>query len=180
MLIKFPYLDLWYHISPNECTVPITFWKIYVSFETSIDPDRASQIIKSQIFFTIQCKLKFWISKSKQERSENATITHCRLKYKRWQRLNRYNQVPHLTQDTKWESGKNTNITNESLSQQATTRQQWTDAKAWQTQDINNTNDPQISTTLEWPVLMFYWRALTNLLNCITVGQATDSMMTQI
>ena len=29
------------------------------------------------------------------------------------------------------------------LSQQATTRQQWTDAKAWQTQDINNTNDPQ-------------------------------------
>ena len=23
------------------------------------------------------------------------------------------------------------------------TRQQWTDAKAWQTQDINNTNDPQ-------------------------------------
>ena len=24
-----------------------------------------------------------------------------------------------------------------------TTRQQWTDTKAWQTQDINNTNDPQ-------------------------------------
>ena len=24
-----------------------------------------------------------------------------------------------------------------------TTRQQWTDAKVWQTQDINNTNDPQ-------------------------------------
>ena len=26
---------------------------------------------------------------------------------------------------------------------QVTTRQQGTDAKAWQTQDINNTNDPQ-------------------------------------
>ena len=24
-----------------------------------------------------------------------------------------------------------------------TTRQQWTDAKAWQSQDKNNTNDPQ-------------------------------------
>ena len=29
------------------------------------------------------------------------------------------------------------------LFQQVTTRQQWTDAKAWQTQDINNTNDSQ-------------------------------------
>ena len=29
------------------------------------------------------------------------------------------------------------------LSQQVTTRQQWTDAKAWQTEDINKTNDPQ-------------------------------------
>ena len=27
--------------------------------------------------------------------------------------------------------------------QRVTTRQQWTDAKAWQIQDINNTNDPQ-------------------------------------
>ena len=53
----------------------------------------------------------------------------------------RYSQVPHLTQDTTWESNKNTiNITNKS---QVTTKQQWTDAKAWQTQDINITNDPQ-------------------------------------
>ena len=29
------------------------------------------------------------------------------------------------------------------LSEQVTTRQQWTDAEAWQTQYINNTNDPQ-------------------------------------
>ena len=29
------------------------------------------------------------------------------------------------------------------LSQQVTTRQQWTDAKAWQTQDIDNIYDPQ-------------------------------------
>ena len=38
------------------------------------------------------------------------------------------------------------NITNSqesSLSQQVTKRQKWTDAKAWQTQDINSTNDPQ-------------------------------------
>ena len=39
------------------------------------------------------------------------------------------------------------NFTNKSqegsLSQQVTTRLQWKDAKAWQTQDINNTNDPQ-------------------------------------
>ena len=42
----------------------------------------------------------------------------------------RYNQVPHLTQDTTWESNKNT-ITSparakrSALSQQVTTRQQW-------------------------------------------------------
>ena len=52
----------------------------------------------------------------------------------------RYNQVPRLTQDTTWESNKNTiNITNKSqksaLSLQVTSRQQWTDAKAWETQD---------------------------------------------
>ena len=56
---------------------------------------------------------------------------------------NQYNQVPHLTQDTTWESNKNTiNITNKSLEvtpfQQVTTRQQWTDEIAHK-----NTNDPQ-------------------------------------
>ena len=57
-----------------------------------------------------------------------------------------YNQVPHLTQDTTWESNKNTiNITNKrsALSQQVTTRQQWTDAKAWEKQDTKNANDPK-------------------------------------
>ena len=80
---------------------------------------------------------------------------------------NRYNQVPHLSQDTKWECNKITiNITNKrqavSLFLQGTTRQQWTDAKTWQTQDINNTNDPQIhkrSTALEWPEKILFWRA---------------------
>ena len=51
----------------------------------------------------------------------------------------RYNQVPNLTQDTTWESNKNTiNITNKSQGVR-----QWTDAKAWETQDTQNTNDPQ-------------------------------------
>ena len=41
----------------------------------------------------------------------------------------RYNQAPHLTQDTTWESNKTTiNIINKS--QQVTKRQQRTDAKA--------------------------------------------------
>ena len=61
---------------------------------------------------------------------------------------NRYNQVPHLTQDNTCESDINTikqsqtRAKRSNLSQQVTTRQQWTDAKACQTQDINNTNDP--------------------------------------
>ena len=54
----------------------------------------------------------------------------------------RYNQVPHPSQDTTWESDKNIlNITNKSqrsaLSQQVTTKQQCTNAKACKTQDIN-------------------------------------------
>ena len=85
---------------------------------------------------------------------------------------NRYNQVPHLTQDTTRESNKyskwvwsgNSTITNRRQPhgtarkshstitrhqedhkrapfQQVTTRQQWTDAKTWQTLNINNKND---------------------------------------
>ena len=67
---------------------------------------------------------------------------------------NRYNQVPHLTKDTTWESSKTT-ITSQTrakrsaLSEQVTTMQQWTDAKAWQSQHINNTNDPQKKYRLE-------------------------------
>ena len=57
--------------------------------------------------------------------------------------------MPHLTQDTTLESNRNTiNITNKSQEvspspEQMTTKQHRTDAKAWQTQDISNTNDPQ-------------------------------------
>ena len=46
----------------------------------------------------------------------------------------------------KWQKHNSTSQTRakrSALSQQVTTRQQWTDAKAWQTLDINNTNDPQ-------------------------------------
>ena len=56
---------------------------------------------------------------------------------------NRYDQVPHLTLDTESESDKNTrNITYKraqrlALSQQVTTRLQWTDKKAWHTGNKN-------------------------------------------
>ena len=52
----------------------------------------------------------------------------------------------------KWQKHNQTSQTRakmSALSQQVTTRQQWTDAKAWQTQDINNTNDPQKKNHLE-------------------------------
>ena len=57
----------------------------------------------------------------------------------------RYNQVPHLTQDTTWESDKTQlNITNKSHAVSPFPAGDHTaGAKAWQTQDINNTNDPQ-------------------------------------
>ena len=40
-------------------------------------------------------------------------------------------------------SGEQTRAKRSAFSQQMTTRQQQPNAKAWQTQDINNTNDPQ-------------------------------------
>ena len=61
----------------------------------------------------------------------------------------RYNQVPNLTQDTTWESDKNIikhhkrEPRGQPLPSRWPQRQQSTDAKAWQTQDINNKNDPQ-------------------------------------
>ena len=69
----------------------------------------------------------------------------------------RYNQVPHLTQDTTWESSKSTiNITHKSQEvnpfpagdhKAASNRR-----KSMQPQDINNTNDPQRSTAFEQSV----------------------------
>ena len=47
------------------------------------------------------------------------------------------------------------------LTQQVLTSQQRTDAKAWQTQDINNTNDPQKKYRIETISKVFYWRAKT-------------------
>ena len=39
------------------------------------------------------------------------------------------------------------------------TKQQWTDAKAWQTQNINNTNDPQKKYRLGTVIKIVFWRA---------------------
>ena len=54
----------------------------------------------------------------------------------------------------KWQKHNKTSQTRvirSAVSQQVTKRQQWTDTKAWQTQDINNTkfNDPQKKYRLE-------------------------------
>ena len=43
------------------------------------------------------------------------------------------------------------------LSQQVTTRQQWADAKAWQTQYRNNTNDPPKKYRLGTVSKSIYW-----------------------
>ena len=61
---------------------------------------------------------------------------------------NHYNQVPHLSQVPKEKVTKSqytpqTRAKRSALSLQVTTRQQWTNAKAWQTQAINNKNNPQ-------------------------------------
>ena len=62
---------------------------------------------------------------------------------------NRYNQVPHLSQDTIWNvTNTQENITNKrsmrpALFQQVPTRLQWTDNTAWQTWNINIKKDPQ-------------------------------------
>ena len=62
---------------------------------------------------------------------------------------NWYNQVPHLTLDTTWESDKTQeNIIYQrakrsALYQQVITRLQEPGKKAWQTRNINNKNDPK-------------------------------------
>ena len=78
----------------------------------------------------------------------------------------RYNQVPHLDQDTTWESNKNTlNITKKSqevtLSQKVTTRQTYIEQtrKHEKHKEQKNTNDPQKITALKQSVKIFYWRA---------------------
>ena len=64
------------------------------------------------------------------------------IKYHTWPR------IPHA-KVTKWKLSSQTRAKRPTLSQQVATRQQCVDAKAPQTQDINNTNDPQKITTLE-------------------------------
>ena len=82
---------------------------------------------------------------------------------------NRYNQAPHLTQDTK---GKVTtsqlNITNESQEVSpfpaGVTRHKQTDVHEIITkQDRNNINDPQKKHRLGTVSKILYWRALTGL-----------------
>ena len=65
--------------------------------------------------------------------------------FKVWKTAKIRKQFNH-TQDTIWESNTNTiNITNKSqeVSHFLGDHQQWTDTKAWETQDTKNTNDPQ-------------------------------------
>ena len=83
---------------------------------------------------------------------------------------NQYNQVPHLAQDTTWESDKTQeNITyiykrtkRLALSQQVTTRLKWTDKATWYTQNINNKKDPQkkyrLGTLSHWRGTVFALR----------------------
>ena len=67
---------------------------------------------------------------------------------------NRYNQVPHLSQDTIWENYKITiNITNKSQEvspfPSGDHKAAMNRAKVWQPQIIYNTNDPQKNCRLE-------------------------------
>ena len=69
------------------------------------------------------------------------------------------NRIPHMSQDTKWESNKITiNITNKSQEvspfPSGDHTAAMTDAKACQTQDISNTNDPQKKYSLKVLVLL--------------------------
>ena len=67
---------------------------------------------------------------------------------------NRYNQVPHLSQDIKWESNKSqsqTRAKGSALSLQVTTRQQWTDTNTHINQITGKAN-----RTLGL-IYMFYW-----------------------
>ena len=85
---------------------------------------------------------------------------------------NRYNQVPHLTQDT---NGKVTNsqldTTNESQevspSQQVTTKHIYTDAHKdiANTRQNKNIKNPQKKYHLETVSKIFYWRLMVNDLN---------------
>ena len=66
---------------------------------------------------------------------------------------NQYNQVGHIM--GKWQKHKkhhNKRAKMLTLSQQVTTRLQWTDKKAWQKQNINNKMIHKRSTALEWSV----------------------------
>ena len=68
---------------------------------------------------------------------------------------NRYKHIPHLTQDTIWESDKTQeNITYKRakrsvFSKQVTTRLQGTNKPAWQARNTNNKKDPQKKHRLE-------------------------------
>ena len=93
--------------------------------------------------------------------SEKVRIVKVRKKAKI---RNLYNQGPHLTQDTTWESNKTTiNITNKSQEVSpfpaGDHKAAMNRCKAWQSQDINNTMIQKRSTALKRSVKLFYWRA---------------------
>ena len=94
--------------------------------------------------------------------SNTSTIYHPKLE--RWLRSGidtiKYHTWPRIPQGkvTKTQTSQ-TRANRSALSQQVTTRQQWTDAKAWQTQDKTNTNDPQKKNRLGKVSKIFYRRA---------------------
>ena len=79
---------------------------------------------------------------------------------------NRYNQIPHLTQDITWESHKKTRKTYKKNKSQEVSPFPAGDHKAamnrresMNTQDINNTHDPQKKYRLGTVSKIFNWRA---------------------
>ena len=80
---------------------------------------------------------------------------------------NRYNQVPHLIQDTKWENNNRTIQQNKWEPRGQPFPSRWPQGSKKQTEkhDKHNTEITQMfhrSNALEWSVKVFYWRALTS------------------
>ena len=123
--------------------------------QTSCYPDRFSPILHDPKFCTTI--ITIWVRNyliavsenvhSKKDSKDQESIQSSTTPYpgyhkEKWQKLNKTSQ---------------TRANRLALSQQVTTGQQWTDTKAWQTQGINKTNDPQKSTALERSVFL-YWK----------------------
>ena len=127
------------------CYVHILFLK-YSSLSPSVDTfDRPFTLARRTIFmfstlaaynvynYNIEVDLVWrWIKERKKAKNQELI-----------------NQIPQLTQDATRKSDKTKEIITYkraktiTLCQQVTTRLQWTDKRAWQTQNINDKKDPQ-------------------------------------